>query len=150
MKKVLAENSSVLKSNILTVSKQILSLRDKLERTKGLLIGDEADNIKEYYRKDLSKFEDEIKAREKEEKGYKKMLTKGKDTIITYEEFIELMEKVQQNMPKMTQMKDLDYILSKIFLNFFIKDRKPYKIKLKTPFDRLENQNIIKGAWERT
>ena len=150
MKKVLAENSSVLKNNILTVSKQLLSLRDKLERTKDLLIGDEADNIKEYYRKDLAKIEDEIKAREKEEKGYKKMLTEGKDTILTYEQFIELMEKVPENIPKMKIMKDLDYIMSKIFLNFFCLNKKPYKLTLNAPFDMLENQNVLMGAQERT
>ncbi len=150
MKKVLAENSSVLKSNILTVSKQLLSLRDKLERTKDLLIGDEADNIKEYYRKDLAKIEDEIKAREKEEKGYKKMLAEGKDTILTYEQFIELMEKVPENIPKMKIMKDLDYIMSKIFLNFFCLNKKPYKLTLNAPFDMLENQNVLMGAQERT
>jgi hypothetical protein len=47
------------------------------------------------------------------------MLTEGKDTILTYEQFIELMEKVPENIPKMKIMKDLDYIMSKIFLNFF-------------------------------
>jgi hypothetical protein len=60
------------------------------------------------------------------------------------------MEKVPQILPKINKMSSLDYVMKKIFLNFFIKDRKPYKITLNTPFDRLENQNIIKGARERT
>jgi DNA invertase Pin-like site-specific DNA recombinase len=150
MKKVLAENASILRGNILTNGKQLLALQDKLERTKDLLIGDEEDTVKDFYRKDLAKIELEIKAKEKDEKKYKKMLVEGKDAIITYEEFIELMEKVPQNIPKMTQMKDLDYILSKIFLNFFVLNKKPYKLTLNTPFDMLENQNVLMGAQDWT
>ncbi|MEN9881058.1 MAG: hypothetical protein RLZZ308_241 [Candidatus Parcubacteria bacterium] len=150
IKKVLAENSSLLRSSILTTAKELLTLRDKLERTKNLLIGDEEDKIKDFYRKDLAKIEEEIKTKEKDEKRYKKMLVEGKNTIITYEEFIELMEKVPQNIPKMTLMKDIDYIMSKIFLNFYCLNKKPYKLTLNTPFDMLENQNVSNGAQERT
>jgi type I restriction-modification system DNA methylase subunit len=88
----------------------------------------------------------EIKKKEKDEKEYKKMLAGGKDVILTYKEFVELMEKLPQNIPKMTQTKDLDYILSKIFLNFYTRNKKSYKLTLNAPFDVLADTNVLNGA----
>ncbi|MEN9881055.1 MAG: hypothetical protein RLZZ308_238, partial [Candidatus Parcubacteria bacterium] len=56
------------------------------------------------------------------------------------------MEKLPQNIPKMTQTKDLDYILSKIFLNFYTRNKKSYKLTLNAPFDVLADTNVLNGA----
>ncbi len=150
MKNVLSKNSGILKNNILVLSKQINYLKERFEQVKDLLVGNESDNIKDYYRNDIVKIEASIKDKEKEITKLKKLLDNEKDGIITYSEFIKLMEKVPENIPKMTQMSDLDYIMRKIFLNFYVKDKKPYKQTLNPPFDSLENQNVLKGARERT
>lgn len=150
MKNVLAQNSGILRNNMLTISKQINQSKERFEQVKELLIGNEAESIKDYYRNDLVKIEEGIKDKENQLSKIKKMIGNEKDGVITYSEFIELMEKVPQNIPKMTKMSDLDYIMKKIFLNFYIKDKIPYKLTLNTPFDSLENQNVLKGAQERT
>ena len=59
------------------------------------------------------------------------------------------MEKLPEIIPKVKNMKDLDYIMSKIFLNFYTRNKKPYKLILNQPFEGLENENVLNCAGTR-
>lgn len=91
-----------------------------------------------------------MKEIEEDEKKTKKVIENDKVNIITYEKFLELMENIPKILGSIKNMKERDTFLRKIFLNFYVLNKKAYKLTLNTPFDRLENQKVLKGAQERT
>jgi len=64
-------------------------------------------------------------------------IEKNKDSILTYEKFIELFKELANFIRKARKLDDLDYIIKKVFLNFTVKDKKVANFNLNEPFDRL-------------
>jgi hypothetical protein len=55
---------------------------------------------------------------------------------LSYEQFIELFEQLPNKLAKSKKLKEKDFILRKIFLNFILKDKKVANLSLNPPFDR--------------
>lgn len=61
-----------------------------------------------------------------------------------------IIDKMPKTLASIKDMKELDFFLRKIFLNFTVDDKNVYKSTFNTPFDSFADQNVLKGAQERT
>jgi hypothetical protein len=52
---------------------------------------------------------------------------------LSYEQFIELFEQLPNKLAKSKKLKEKDFILRKIFLNFILKDKKVANLSLNPP-----------------
>ena len=102
--------------------------------------------IKNHFKEDLKKIKPEIDSIGLEITKCNKIIEKGKVTILTYEEFLELFEKMAKLGRSMTNMADLDFIIKKLFLNFTIKNKKVEKSTLNSPFASLADPKVALGA----
>ncbi|MDB5260542.1 MAG: Recombinase [Candidatus Nomurabacteria bacterium] len=150
IKKVHSDRINQAKEKLLTLRTEKVRAEEKIEKTKNLLLSDEAENIKKFYRGDLEKAERDINLIEEDEKKTRIIYENDKVSILTFEKFIELMENMPKTLASIKNMEELDFFLKKIFLNFYIKDKKVYKSTFNTPFDTLADQNVLLGAQERT
>ncbi len=150
MRRVSEQRLIEAKRNLRSLQTQKLKLEEKVETIKNMLAGNERDDIKNLYREDLKPTQAELRQIEEKVDKVKTYIEAGKDSILTYEEFIELMENMPKVMKKMRNMNELDYIIRKIFLNFTVAPKKVMKSTLNTPFDALEVQKVSLGARERT
>lgn len=146
MENVYKENMVLAKGQILTLSNQIATIEGTIEKTKNFLLGDESDTVKNFYRGDLERLAKQQADKTKEKQKLQKLMTEGKYVVPSYSEFIELLEKVSILLPKMRHIPDIDYIMSKIFLNFYVKEKKAYKLTLNKPFDSLSDNKVLNGA----
>ena len=104
--------------------------------------------IKEYLYKtvefDLRNMsENDLKAKNKEANELRHKISEvtetietNKGVILSYEQFIELFEQLPDKLAKSKKLKEKDFILRKIFLNFILKDKKVANLSLNQPFDR--------------
>ena len=146
MERIYKENMILAKGQILTLSKQIATVEETIEKTKNFLLGNESDTVKNFYRGDLERLAKTLEEKTKDKKKLQKLMDDGKYVVPSYAEFIELLEKVSILLPKMRHIPDIDYIMRKIFLNFFTKEKKAYKLMLNKPFDSLLDHKILNGA----
>ena len=54
--------------------------------------------------------------------------TNANEAIVSFEEFHELFQNIANYIQKIDSMKDLDYIMRKLFMNFYIQDKLPYHL----------------------
>jgi hypothetical protein len=66
--------------------------------------------------------------------------------ILEQDEFIELMQKIPNILRTFKDMKGLDTILRKIFLNFFVSGKKVFNTRLNQPFDTVFQQKVLVSA----
>ena len=69
---------------------------------------------------------------------------------MTYEEFLELFENMGQIMAKTVNMRDLDYLCRKLYMNFTIQGKKVIKSTLNQPFKDLYDTKVYESGRERT
>ena len=121
-------------------------LENKLVNVKTILEGKEEEAIKDEYRNDLKQARKEIRDTENNIDKQKAVITQGKSEILTYEDFLELMEKTTQITRNIRSMKDLDYVCRKLFSNFRIKEKKVIESTLCAPFDELYDVKMSEGG----
>ena len=68
----------------------------------------------------------------------KEFLKRGRQSIYTYQEFIELWDKMPSLLTKSKNMADINFLLKKIFSNFVVSQNKVEKYTLNEPFKELE------------
>ncbi|MAZ56347.1 hypothetical protein CL653_00975 [bacterium] len=141
MKRVANERILEAKGTLRSLKAKLNNATERYEKTKMLLVdGDE--DMKEFFKDDLRMYEKQRKQVQKDIAKVEQIIEKGKASVLTYEEFLELMEKMPKTIAKLGNMTDLDYVIKKIFLNFSICDKKVIKSTLKSPFDSLETLNV--------
>lgn len=89
------------------------------------------------YRDDLKKQKRELDELTLELSYLQQSRSRSSETIATYEQFIELMQNLAQQIKKIGSMEDLDFIMQKVFSNFTIEGRKVTKITQNSPFREL-------------
>lgn len=129
-----------------SLKKQKNDLENRLIRTKDILVSDEEEVIKENYRGDLKKIKEGLQGMESRIEKQKELIAKGKAGLLTYEEFLELMEKMAQIMRKVRNMSELDYLCRKMYMNFTIQGKKVIKSTLNQPFEDLYKAKVHSGA----
>ena len=124
-------------------------LNDRFSLIKEILPTETDTRIQANYKKEYKELEDAIFSIDKEIEEKEEFLKKQSPTVLTYNEFIELLGNIPMIMPQITNQRELDYIVRKMFLNFTIKNKKVVKSTLAYPFNRLTNVKLLKGAgWE--
>ena len=146
MELVIRQRSTNGKSAILSLRAEKNKLQEKLEKVKEFLVNTDDEEIKQYYKGDLSKIEDQIKEIGSSTAKQKRQLEQKTAIIPTYDQFLELLEKIPENMASSRNLDDLDYMVKKVFLNFTVKNKKVEKSTLNKPFDRLFTSNVTKGG----
>lgn len=124
-------------------------LENKLVNVKAILEGKEEEAIKDEYRNDLKQARKEIRDTENNIDKQKAIVAQGKSGILTYEDFLELMEKTTQITRNIRNMKDLDYVCRKLFSNFRIKGKKVIESTLCAPFSELYDVKMSEGGRPR-
>ena len=74
------------------------------------------------------------------------LIENSKAAILTYADFLELMEKLPKTIASLKNMSDLDTITRKLFLNFTVKEKSVANATLNSPFDVLETKNVSRCA----
>ena len=121
-------------------------LEIRLTKVESNILSEDDVAIKNHFKEDLKKIKPEIDSIGLEITKCNKIIEKGKVTILTYEEFLELFEKMAKLGRSMTNMADLDFIIKKLFLNFTIKNKKVEKSTLNSPFASLADPKVALGA----
>jgi len=147
MARVSAQRLVDAKRNLNSLQGQKIRQEEKLESIKDMLAGTEGEDVKALYRDDLKPTQAHLKELGELIKKAKAYIEAGKVSILTYSEFIELMENMPKTMRNMKNMNDLDYIIKKIFLNFTATPEKVIKSTLNSPFDALETLKVSNGAF---
>jgi len=137
MKLIADERLLEAKKTLLAFKTQKRKLDEKLVQTKNMLISDEEDQIKNAYKGDLKQIQDGIRSMEGNIERQNELIARGKGGILTYVEFLELMEKTGKTMRKIKNMSELDYLCRKLFLNLTVKGKSVVKSTLSAPFDEL-------------
>lgn len=127
-----------LLSKLKSLNKQLEGVRDKVQGTKELLKrhAEDAVLVREFKR-DLK---GHLTKQSELEDAIRKMQSKrdiSKHAIESYESFIELFKNLAQRIQNITNMTDLDFVLRKVFMNFFVDGKKVVQITQNSPFGEL-------------
>ncbi len=122
-----------------------LSLRSKktreeerLSKIKNMLLSDVDKNVKDLYKDDLSLINKQIIDLDTKIDETKALIEKGKLSIYTYAEFLELCDNMALNIGNTKDMRELDFWSKKMFSNFTVDGKNVIKYTLNQPFDQLE------------
>lgn len=146
MKNVAKERFSqnkALSATLQAKKEKVLSRQNQIKET--LLINSD-EGTRDIFKDDISKINTQLAELEAQILETSSYLEKNKVTVLTYSDFIKLMEYMPTYIGKIENMKELDYIIQKMFLNFSIKDKNVANHTLNHPFDLLETSKVLHGA----
>lgn len=128
---------------LLTTSRaQKKALEARLEQIKDTLYVEKDERIKDAYKGDFRKTEKDLLDIRDKIGGLEELAGAEKAATLTYGDFIELMENTSKILASLKNMKDLNLIIKKMFLNFTVREKKVEKQTLNTPFDVLCGSNV--------
>ncbi|MFZ2153166.1 MAG: recombinase family protein [Microgenomates group bacterium] len=127
MRRSLSAEESQKEKQALTIRQYIL--RYEKQRDKRRLV--------ESYEGDLTKMEDRLAEVKGELKRVRYELEISKRIPKTFDEFLELVKIIPQEVEKAKALRQLDFILRKVFLNFTIKDKKVTNYTLNPIFTKV-------------
>ncbi len=149
-KEVTKGRRRALTSDIASLSKLVGNKSSEYERARQIILDNP--DLKEHYNlKEISQELKKLKARLKELTEKRTLL---KQSVITYERYLELFQNISVKLAKTHDMSVLDQLLKKFFLNFTIKDsgkakKQRYKIthELKEPYAGfLKSHDFVSGG----
>jgi hypothetical protein len=70
----------------------------------------------------------------------------NKKAILNYSQFLELFSELPVRIRKTKVLRELDFMIRKIFLNFTIKDKIVASYQLNQPFDRFIKETTIPSS----
>lgn len=146
MKRVSAERIRSAQNLLLTLRLEKGKIEDLLIKTKEYLLTEKDSKIQESYRGDVVRHEAKIKELIDEIEKAEVQTNTQKTAILTYEEFLELMDKMPKILGSMTNMQEMDFLIRKIFSNFTIEGKNVTKSTLSAPFDALYALNLSNGG----
>jgi predicted RNase H-like nuclease (RuvC/YqgF family) len=146
MERVSAERLHEAKSAITSLKAHKSKLEDRILRTKDFLLNEKDEEIKGSYKNDIKKANKDISDIQSQIVVLEKKIKAGKEVILTYSEFIELMEGASKILANIKSIKPLNTFIKKMFLNFSIKDKKVVDKTLNTPFDVLYDKDLSNGG----
>lgn len=135
MKSVIREKEGELDSRRRSLNMEKRVIEDRIEKTKLLLLDEKDTFIKETFKRDLKVKEDGLTGILDDIEKIKQAQGQNKEAIYSYKEFLELFDNLPVTLRKTKTLKEKDFIIRKIFLNFTIKDKKVASYQLNQPFD---------------
>ena len=133
-------------SNLLSHRIKKGKLEDRLNSAKTLLFDEKDEKMQRDYKKDVADLGEQIRAVEAEIKKTDAIVKAGKAAVLTYEEFLELMEKLTKTLASLKNMADLDNAIRKVFLNFYIRGKNVETATLSAPFDVLCDPKVASSG----
>ncbi len=119
------------------------SLDNKIEKTKDLLRNEAGSYIKSVFSADLKDLDKRLKGTDDQLEAIKKEMELNKKAILSYSQFLELFSELPVRIRKTKVLRELDFMIRKIFLNFTIKNKIVASYQLNQPFDRFMKQAKI-------
>lgn len=119
---------------------------DKITKIKDLIVNTEDQNIRTIFEHDLKDELQKLEEQRNKLKVVEGQIDSGELVPHTHEQFIELMSNLHDEIAKTTDMKQLDYQIRKIFLNFTVKDGKVLMHTLQSPFKEFLENGIISNS----
>lgn len=141
MTRIIDQRQKDLDAALKSLQIQNRHLADRISDDKEQLRIEEDALLKREYKNDLKEKLEKAKEFEKKILDLKRVREEAKATILTYEQFIELFGNLAERIQKTGNMKDLDYILRKLFSNFVVKDGIVTQITQNSPFGELCGSN---------
>lgn len=129
-------------TNLLAHRLKKSKLESRLARAKTLLFDEKDDVIQATFKEDLKSLGKQISALDVEIEKVEAVVKAGTVAIITYEKFLELMEKLPKTMASIKNMAELDFVIRKVFSNFTVRGKNVENITLSTPFDALRDPKV--------
>lgn len=146
MKNIAKQRFSQNKALSATLQAKKAEVLKRQEQIKEVLLSNQSGDTKNLFAGDLTKISTQLAELEQQITETNSYLEKNKVTLLTYSDFIKLMDYIPKYMGEIKNMKELDIIIQKTFLNFTIKDKNVEKYTLNTPFDLLEPSKVLNGA----
>lgn len=142
MERVSAQRARETQSLLMVAKAKKSNLENRLQKIRDVLLDEKDEKIKTAYRGDLKKAEKEIVEVVGEIKRLEVLTKANKTAVLTYAEFLELTENMAKIIASIKNMKELDYIIKKMFSNFSVRGENVEKLTLNAPFDVLYELNV--------
>ncbi len=128
---------------------ELTKLEERIVDLKSAMVLEKDEQVKEYQKDDFKKTTDRIVDLTTDISRLEKKISAEKGTVLTYENFIELFDKMALDIAKDQPMAKLDAMLKKVFLNFTVNKKLVVGYTLNEPFasfERLETGKVSNGA----
>lgn len=128
---------------------ELTKLEDRIIDLKSAMVLEKDEQVKEYQKEDFQKTTDRIVDLNSTIAKLEKKILAEKGTVLTYEKFLELFDKMALDIAKDQPMATLDANLKKVFLNFTVNKKSVEGYTLNEPFasfERLETNKVSDGA----
>ncbi len=146
MKNVSRHRADTARAELISLQSKKKKLEDRFAIIKEILPTETDTRIQANYKDEFKGLESALAANEEEMQKKKRFIEKQGPAILTYSQFIELLENTPRIMAQMANMHELDQVIKKIFSNFTIRDKKVTKSTLAHPFSGLATAKTVKGA----
>lgn len=143
MKRVIDEQEIELDTRKRSLLTEKRKLEDKIEKTKDYLLNSNDEFIRNTFEKELKEKEQNLINIVGDIEKIKETQNKNKDVIYSYTQFLELLSNLADRIRQTKELKQKDYLLSKIFLNFTVKDRKVLSYQLNSPFKEFVEKGFV-------
>ncbi|KKR17755.1 MAG: Recombinase [candidate division CPR2 bacterium GW2011_GWC1_41_48] len=153
MEKAIAKNQADLTEKKRILRQKKSGLATKINNTKTLLHNEMAEvkpdvDLQSMYKDDLKLYQKLLTEAEEQLSKIEEMLRNSKSAVLDYDKFVELFENLASIVKKPQSMKDLDFIIKKIFSNFTVSKSEVVDFELNSPFKELVDKRlfVIGGA----
>lgn len=150
MKEERKNKNAQLISKRTSIQNQHRHEKSNFEKAKSYVLNEEDEALKNIFRSELAQKQELLKKYEKEIKEIQKEIDTNKVVELSFSKFLELFKDIPNRIRNSKSLEEKDFYLSKIFLNWVLKDRKVFEYKLNKPFDSLLDENVVSGRGERT
>ncbi len=153
MKRVNRNRTEEMETKRRSLIKQRSDAERVIEQTKELLRTETDEAIKDIFRADLKVKLATVEAYTNEIKTISEAQKKGDSAIVSYEKFMELFGSLPVIIGQTKTLKQLNFIMEKIFLNFTVKGKKVLSCQLKPPFKEIVERASVstgRGGGNRT
>ena len=151
MKKVSEEKKRELDSLLRSLQMQKRGADKRIKDIKNIILEEKESEFRTIFKKDLMAKDKELKDIEDKIAKIKQALKANETFIYKYSEFVELFKQLPDVLRKTKPMQGKDEIISKIFLNFTLKDKKVASYQLNQSFkDFIDKGFVLYGRGSQT
>lgn len=146
MGRVIRKRDDDMRKEKIKLVKERTQKERQLKRIKELMLEEEDIVIRDSFKNEIREYENRLKEIRKKLSEIDEALSSGKQGMKSYSEYLELMQNLAKSIRKVKTMKDLDFIIRKVFLNFTLEDQKVAKYTLNSPFRELVKSGIVRDS----
>lgn len=146
MKRVEAGRGKERRALLATLQGKEKALAKREQSIKDFILDSDNAELKKNFAGDLRKNEADQKQVAADITKLKALIAAEKTATLLLPEFLELMDKMAQIVAKTTSMKDLDFIIRKLFSNFFVTRKNVEFATLSEPFAALKGAKVVDCA----